>query len=474
MSNLSSAERPLLCAVLALAWLYLSADLAVMSQGLDGTLYAGIAKLMAAGQGSFWAPPHFESQLTAFHDHPPLGLWLQSQWFALLGDAFWVEKTYSLCLGILICWLLARLWRVLSQQSNAWWPLLIFLLMPVTTYAIKNNTLETLLTVFSLAAVLAAWYAHQHIWLNILVGVLCFAAVMVKGPVALFILGVPGCFAVLLQNNWQRALVASAIATIVLAGLFVVTLSMDGAQQSWQQYYQSQLLASISGQRLIEHGRGYQAAQLAYNLLVAAVLVGLAAWFSRVAKPSREFWAMLIIGCSAALPLLISPRQYQHYLLPSMPLFALAAALLVKVPAPRRSGTWLRRAPIWLRRSSAWPWWVTASVLLLAVSRTVFHFGDLGDHEEDLADAFAVGKYVGQANPPVTSVGFCENDLRRRVYLFRHFGVRSTITPQAASSLTASPQKDTAVLVCPDKRVGADYQQVAVLNDGWVLWRRSI
>jgi len=452
---LNSTEGALLCGVLALAGLYLAADLVQLSQGLDGTLYAGIANLMAAGQGSFWAPPHFESAPESFHDHPPLGLWLQSQWFALFGGAFWVEKAYSLLLGIVICLLTVGMWRVLTRQRTAWWPLLILLLMPVTTYAIKNNTLETGVTVLSMAAVLAAWHAQRRPWLNTMVGLLCFLAVFIKGPAALFVLGVPGCFAVLLQNNWRQALLASAISVATFAVLFGLMLSGEAARDAWLQYYQSQVWASLAGQRAIEHGRGDQLLQLGYNLLIAA-LVLLVAWgFRRGVAPSREFWAMLIIGFSAALPLLISPRQYQHYLLPSMPMFALAAGLLVPVRAPRAPAPLL--------------WTCSIGMLLLAVLRGVWHFGGVGDHQQELADVQSVGKLLGRDASQTRAVVFCEEELRRRVYLFRHYGVRSDVR-QPGTGPTAAAQ----LVICGAGRLGPDYRPILMLHEGLQVWQHRV
>ncbi len=91
---MSNRETALVGLVLGLFWLYIAADLATLSMGLDGVIYATIAKLGAAGQGSFWFPAYFDPDVEWFSDSPPLGVWLQSQYFTLLGDAFWVEKTF--------------------------------------------------------------------------------------------------------------------------------------------------------------------------------------------------------------------------------------------------------------------------------------------------------------------------------------------------------------------------------------------
>ena len=52
MKNDLNHDFALLATLLAGAWLYLAIDLATLSMGLDGTVYAGIARLLADGDGS--------------------------------------------------------------------------------------------------------------------------------------------------------------------------------------------------------------------------------------------------------------------------------------------------------------------------------------------------------------------------------------------------------------------------------------
>src|SRR4051812_22549428 len=53
---------------------------------VDGLTYASIARNLAEGRGSFWSPSYTATIYPEFHEHPPLGLWLQSLWFRVLGD----------------------------------------------------------------------------------------------------------------------------------------------------------------------------------------------------------------------------------------------------------------------------------------------------------------------------------------------------------------------------------------------------
>ena len=52
----------------------------------DGLLYATIARNMAIGVGSLWAPSYTQTAWTEFYEHPPLGLALEAVAFHALGD----------------------------------------------------------------------------------------------------------------------------------------------------------------------------------------------------------------------------------------------------------------------------------------------------------------------------------------------------------------------------------------------------
>ena len=65
---------------------------------VDGITYASIARNLAEGRGRFWAPSYTATVYPEFHEHPPLGFWLQSLWFRVFGDHVFVERAYSIAL----------------------------------------------------------------------------------------------------------------------------------------------------------------------------------------------------------------------------------------------------------------------------------------------------------------------------------------------------------------------------------------
>src|ERR1044071_8363550 len=62
----------------------------------DGLLYATIARNMAIGAGSLWAPRYPAAAWIEYYEHPPVGLALEAVAFHELGDHLVVERLYSL------------------------------------------------------------------------------------------------------------------------------------------------------------------------------------------------------------------------------------------------------------------------------------------------------------------------------------------------------------------------------------------
>jgi 4-amino-4-deoxy-L-arabinose transferase-like glycosyltransferase len=75
---------------------------ALVQQGmfLDGVSYACIARNMAIGLGDFSHPHYTTTLYPVCYEQPPLVYWLQSLFFRLLGDHFWVERLYAICMAV--------------------------------------------------------------------------------------------------------------------------------------------------------------------------------------------------------------------------------------------------------------------------------------------------------------------------------------------------------------------------------------
>lgn len=454
-----NSARAGLYLTLSLLLLYLAADMVRVTMALDGVIYGAVAQLSAHGQGSFWAPPHFEFAAAAFFDHPPFGLWLFSLWAQLLGSAFWVDRSFLLLLIGLMWWgmiLLARPHLSVAQKAgegelptDSWWPLLIFFSMPVVTFALKNNVLESLVAVFTLWAVVFAWWGQTRSWLNLITGILCCAAVFSKGPVGLFPLIAPACFALLLHRDWSKMWRHSLLAVLPVLVFFASIYLYEPSRINLLAYLDQQIYATFTGARTAEYGRLYLVGQFGINIVVAVVLVLL---FSRARLQKSlptAFWAYLVIGLCAFIPLLLSPRQYRHYLLSCLPYFALCLSLLGR--------------PKWPAIKPQWLWSAAVLVALVTIVRATLYFGQPGEDRLELADVNVVAaQQLGK------EIGFCQGYLQRRAYLARYPQLKSYTLP-VSKAQTLLP--DT-LYVCADNP-GRHFVLVADLNEGLRLWQRT-
>ena len=203
--------------------------------------------------------------------------------------------------------------------------------------------------------------------------------------------------------------------------------------------------ASLRGERLIDHGRLYQLGQLGVQLGIAGAL-GLMAWLSRRSlSMRREALAMMAIGLCGSLPLLISPRQYNHYLLPSLPFFALSIALLVRPRLP------------------AWPspaiWCLAALLVTLGSARFIWHFGSLGKDADELQSTLQIADFAHRAGSETAY--YCRPLAVQQAYLLRHHGLRSRVTDH----------EDWVVCAADTDLPG--WQARELLPDGLAIWQRT-
>src|SRR5262245_12301802 len=65
---------------------------------MDAILYTCVGRNLAEGIGTFWFPVFSESGVVlgvpSFHEQPPLGFWIMSLFFQLLGNGWYVERLY--------------------------------------------------------------------------------------------------------------------------------------------------------------------------------------------------------------------------------------------------------------------------------------------------------------------------------------------------------------------------------------------
>jgi 4-amino-4-deoxy-L-arabinose transferase-like glycosyltransferase len=326
----------------------------------DGVLYAAISRNLATGIGGWWSP-RYTMHPSVFHEHPPGAFWLQSLWFHVLGDAVWVEALYSAATGVLLLLLLAAVWRRLAPHDEhtpgAWAPAILFLSSPLVSWIYASNMLENSLVLFTTAATVCVLAAvtkparSAWAWGGI-AGLLVGAAVLVKGPVGTFPVAVPVAAGLVGLARSRRAVLATLAGNAAGAALVAGAVwSSEAARTFLEVYGEKQILASVAGAREHRASRWYLVGRLGSELaLPASLCVLLLAATRRSAREharlrcSRPAFLALLIALAASMPLLISPKQHGWYLLPSLPFYAIALALVVARPARRLQESLVRRS----------------------------------------------------------------------------------------------------------------------------------
>jgi 4-amino-4-deoxy-L-arabinose transferase-like glycosyltransferase len=309
---------------------------------IDGITYASIARNLAEGRGSFWSPFYTATLYPRFHQHPALGLWLQSLWFRVLGDHLLVERAYAFAAAIATALLIAVVWRQLNIGSGGrhgdWLPVLLWILIPVVSWTVVGNMLETTMAVFTTGAVAALVQsmlthapAAAYGWAS-LSGLCIGAAVLTKGPVGLFPLAAAILFPV---DRGGRAGWRGPIAQwVTAAALGTVLWTLDVSRDALEQYLHDQLfpvvghpfsptIESFTILKVL-----FQGVLLPLAIIALAIIIG-AGFVSPSKAHRRKAVRLTLLGLAGTLPIVVSSKQMGHYLVPAVPFFALATGVML-------------------------------------------------------------------------------------------------------------------------------------------------
>jgi 4-amino-4-deoxy-L-arabinose transferase-like glycosyltransferase len=468
-------------------WLFTILFLAAMflprlvQQGMfgDGLLYASLARNLAEGKGTMWAP-FFSSGYwidfasgNPYFENPPLMIWLQAGFFSFFGDHWWVEKLYALLLFILNSWLIVRVWETplrgsVFQGKYGWLPLFFWYFMPTVIWGNPNNLMDNNLLTFCLLALLFAFdglFSGKRIWLKMtLAGICVFLGIMTKGPVALYPAVAPFLFAVALirpttlsrRTNITQGIFQSAWIGFLAIGLFFLMLALIPESRTYfENYWEKRLGVVISGARQDAELSGW--ARLSIFEILAKELAGMAGAFfflffifqkkyypachserseesaqanddnTHIApgqmppnvgmtnlKVKKISLLFLLLGFAATLPLMLSARQSGMYIIPGLPMFALAAGYFLLPSLHGWLGGPSEKMSRFLKKLKAWS--VAGSFILLAY--VLFLFGKPGREKALLNDL----PYLQQVIPQGEKVAVCErlmSDLHAHAYLQR-------------------------------------------------------
>jgi 4-amino-4-deoxy-L-arabinose transferase-like glycosyltransferase len=309
---------------------------------MDGLIYSCVALNLHEGVGDFWHLSFTSTLYSHFHEHPPLAMWLQSIWMDLCGSSFWSDRFFSIITifiqGILLVTLAKQVQN--AFQTVGYWVMFFFFFNPLTLWMLPNNLLENTMGIFTLLSIILAHgsYQKKSIIRALGSGVMIAAAVYVKGPVGLFPFSFYVIFGTIGDQNygfWKSV----RYFLIQLLGFLIVFLLplwiLESAEESWKAYWSRQVVNSIQNVATVSH-RFYVLQQLILHLLPMMVITF--GYFLLIRKkkitlpiPNRGHWLpWLLFGLSGILPMMISLKQREFYILPALPFVILSFCILMQ------------------------------------------------------------------------------------------------------------------------------------------------
>jgi hypothetical protein len=381
----------------------------MVQQGLfmDGLIYSAVSHNMANGIGTFWTPVFSATTLNPFYEHPPLALGMQSVFFRLFGHSYLIEKMYSLLMALAMLALIKQVWKEASgddkTQSSGWWmPVILWITVPICFWCYRNNMLENTMAMFSMLAFYILFKQRNNVRIfsmyHVLAGAFIFCGFLSKGFPAMYPLAAPFIIALCTRSvTLGRGFYLSVLTTVgflMVAALFYFT---TGFADNFYNYLQVQVAPSLTGQTVVGR-RTVLLEVLAMQVLAHAALV-LAVYVvhkkivkqkNDLSNTERGMAAMfLLVGLSALLPMLISPKQLGFYIMPSLAYFSLALSI------------WLLPMALQLtERAKNWKYKRTfsiavASLIVVPFLVAAIFFGKISRDKNHLPDVMAIGNVIG-------------------------------------------------------------------------------
>lgn len=305
---------------------------------LDGLTYASISRNLSEGLGSFWTPHYTDTLFAEFYEHPPLALWLQSILFYLFDDSIYVERIYDLFTFVITGYIIQRIWfSITRDDSFGWLPLLFFVLIPLTWWSVANNILENTMMPFLCMAVLyIIKYDHDGRVLHMVIaGGAVFLAFLSKGVFALYLWVLPMCFFLADRKHISNRIIQTfTLIMTTLIPLVILMLLSASARMNILSYVENQVIGSVEHVINVD-SRFYILGKFLEYIMPATLIATWTYIKSRKQSSTEEnpythtAFALMMLSIAGVLPIMISMKQSEFYILTVFPFFAVGLALLI-------------------------------------------------------------------------------------------------------------------------------------------------
>lgn len=339
---------------------------------------------------------------------------LESIFFKVLGTGIYTERIYSLTMFLIAALLLVKIWSLLNPdekpQSHSWFPVLLWMIVPVVYWAVIHNVEENTMAVFVLGSFIAYLKIGKAakgkiLWL-FFSGFLILAAGLCKGVQGMFPLSMP-FFAWLVYRRYPFFEMAKQAFVLAIPSLLFVAFAItsETISASFELYFDRRIVNTFNNEELATTtSRLYLTGQLFNELLPPLILASLVVLFGRkrnIVKQEigimnrKHILFLILVGLSGTLPLLVTLEQRRFYLVTPMPFFILAIGLIA-LPYLKAVLGQLNPQTIGFRRFRM----AMVVILLGSVAFAATGFGKTKRDEAMLHDV----KLIGQHISPVSAI----------------------------------------------------------------------
>jgi len=401
---------PFFLIVISIFFIEISSELTTTGMFMDGLIYDNLAANMSKGIGNFWYPVLLPSLGKPFVGHPPLAFGLLALCYKVFGIHIGVVKGYSLFMTLLSGLLMLRLWeRVGFKRQMGWLPFLLWVMVPMVSQYACDNMLEGSMGVFVIAAVLCMLHFQdsqfKRIGWHLLAGLFLYLAFLTKGPTGLY----PLCLPIIIwlvdrilyrENKHYNLLQALGyclvpLVTLILCGL-IVGLIQPAAFDYLKAYLAEQVVGGVS--TITVKSRWYIVVKLfertAIIWALALIILGIMLLRKRNTEETliplehrKVFFIFFLLTLSGVIPMMISTKQRDFYILTVIPFLAIAIGALLNDTVEK----WLKHGGKKFRTITT----IVAILLaLLAITLNIANWGKPGRDKEQQHDIELISKYV--------------------------------------------------------------------------------
>ncbi len=409
---------------------------------MDGMLYVSVSKNLADGFGTFWNPLFCKTYQSSFHEQPPLYFGMLALFYKVLGASMYVERLFCFCCYIITALFIHKLWKKIyadepSIQRNSWFPILLWVIIPICFWAYTNFVEEVLMSVFVLIAIFylfIALFQEKKVIANLIIAaVFIFLASLTKGIQGTFPIVSVGVYWLITKKISTKKMF---VYTSILVGVpvliyMLLILTNDDVIPSYEQYFQSRITGTFNHVNDTTSNRLEILTQVFWQLLPSACVSGLILFFTRkfavsIDNRSRHtkiaLW-FIIIGLAGSLPLMVTLEQRTFYLVTALDLFAIAIAMWA---APNLSNA-INKINIQKNYFKV----VRLVTVLLVVAASLYVITRVGKTKRDvnmLADVYTLGKVIPRGSIISIPAPMCY-DYSFKEYLIRYFFINSDDSP---------------------------------------------